>query len=130
MSTLSEIGDYLEVEGVANLFLGSMPDTPDDVVVVYQYPGGPPEYIQESFTPSREKPRIQVVARATRYEDADKAATEVWSILASITNQVLGSTKYLSIRPDDSPAIMGRDTNDRLKVYFNAAVDKEVSLVS
>lgn len=132
MSTLTELGDYLEDAGVGtqgtDLFLGSRPDEPDTVLVVYQYTGGPPEYTQDSFGPSIERPQIQILARAPSYEAADALAWLSWSALSQITNAVLSGVKYLSVRPNSSPGMMGRDTNDRLMVSFNATVEKEAVL--
>lgn len=136
---LSELGNFLETAAVATeggvgipadpaLYLGSMADSPDTALCIYAYPGGAPEYVQESFGPSREKPQIQVVARAIRYEDADELITAAWNALSPVTNASLGITKYLSVRPNGSPAFMKRDTNDRVLMFFNASVDKEVSI--
>lgn len=138
MSTLTELGDFLETLGIgvqapnpnASLFLGSMPDEPDRVLCLYEYPGGPPEYVQTSTTPVAERVQIQVVARDVKYEDAAYLAALAWSALAVLRNATLGATYYRSITPNHSPATMGRDSNDRPKVFFNATVDKEVSLAS
>jgi hypothetical protein len=107
-----------------------MPDEPDTVLVVYEYPGGPPEYVQESFSPIAESPQLQVVSRAARYEDAAALAFAAWRALAVVTNATLSGTKYRSIRPNSSPGIMRRDTNDRMLVFFNATVEKEVTLAA
>jgi hypothetical protein len=132
MSTLSELGDYLAGLGIGDLgvdlFLGSRPDAPDTALTLYQYPGGAPEYIQDSFNPSAESPQIQVVARALKYEDADALASAAWVALSPITNTKLGGTYYRSVRPNGSPGTMGRDSNDRVLVFFNVTVEKEVSL--
>jgi len=134
MSTLSELGDLLEGVGIAtqgtDLFLGSRPDYPDTCLAIQQYTGGPPEYVQNSFLPVAERVQIQVVARAVRYEDADLLAARAWEALAVITNALLSGTYYRSIRPNNSPAILGRDTNDRILIFFNATVEKELSSVS
>jgi hypothetical protein len=137
MSTLSEIGDFLDGLGVAsqdgpnkNLFLGGRSDHPDTVLALYPYPGGAPEYVQNSFSPSTERVQLQVVARAVRYEDADRLISLAWAALAAITNATISGTKYLSIRPNSSPGLMGRDANDRVILFFNATVEKEVSLES
>lgn len=134
MSTLSELGDYLEGLGIASsavdLFLGSRPEKPDKVLVLYQYPGGPPEYVQNYFSPIAEVVQIQVVSRALRYEDAEALIYAAWTALAPITNTTLGGTFYRSVRPNNSPALMARDPSDRVILFFNATVEKEVSLVS
>lgn len=137
MATLDELGTYLEGQGIAaqaegsdpRLMLGSRPDYPDNVLVLSEYPGLGPEYSQQSFMPVAENPSIQVVTRANRYEDAALLANRAWQKLATVTNQTLSGVYYRSIRPKGSPAFMGRDTNDRVLIYFNVAVEKEVSLV-
>lgn len=137
MSTLTEIGDYLEsrlsgdfTQGV-NLFLGTRPDEPDVLLVVYEYPGGEPEAVQEKAV-NVEKPQIQIVARAGGgdYNAADRAIHRAWNILSTVRNMYLSGTKYRSIKPSGSPGTIGRDTNDRILVSFNATVEKEVSLVA
>jgi hypothetical protein len=132
MSTLTELGDYIEGLGLGtqavDLFLGSRPDSPDGLIALYQYPAGPPEYVQSSFSPNAETVQIQVVVRSIAYEDADALASSLWSALAIITNATLGSTHYRSVRPNGSPGLMGRDSNDRVLVFFNVTVEKEVSL--
>lgn len=139
MSTLSEIGDYLVAQGIgllqkpstgANLFLGSRPDSPDEVVALYEYPGGPPEYVQDQDGPNAEKVQLQVVTRANDYETAWNRANRCWRALASVKNTTLGTTKYRSVRPNASPSNMGRDSNDRNLIFFNCTVDKEVSIVA
>lgn len=135
MSALSEIGHFLESQGLgtqgSTLFLGSRPDAPDTVLAVYQYPSGSsPEYVQESFGPIAEKVQIQVVARSRDYAEAEQLAYQAWSALAAVTNAILSGTKYRKIIPNSSPGLLGRDTDDRLLVSFNATVDKEVSLVA
>lgn len=138
MSTLTEIGDFLEQAAIGiqapnagyNLFLGQMPDSPDTAIAVYEYPGNAPEYVQNSYAPIAERPQIQVVTRAQTYADAKALADAAWSALSPVTNAILGGTKYRSIRPNSSPAFMKRDTNDRALIFFNASVDKEVSLAA
>lgn len=129
MSMLNELSDYLAGQGITDpIYLGSRPDSPDTLLALYAYPGNPPEYVQESFAPVRERPQIQVVAKALEYEDAEDLIYRAWYALAAITNADLGATRYRSVRPDMSPALLGRDKNDRILLFFNAAVDKEVNV--
>lgn len=136
MSVLTELGDHLENLGIAaqsgaghNLFLGSMPDSPDEIIVLYTYPGGKPEYVQDSAGPIAERPQIQAVTRAKTYEAAEALAWRVWSAFSVLTNVTLGATRYRSVRPNGSPALLKRDTDDRVLIFFNSSVDKEVNLV-
>lgn len=133
MATLDELKAYLVTALVADddvIFMGSSPDFPDDVLVIFEYPGNAPEYVQNSFDPAVEKPQIQVVARSKRYELAKAMADKAWVALARVTNTTLSGTRYRSVRPNGSPGLVGRDSGDRLRVGFNASVEKEVSLVA
>lgn len=131
MATLDELGAFLEDDDVAtvgtDLFLAVRPDKPDTCLSLFLYPGGPPEYVQSSYAPNAERVQLQVVARAVHYEDAEALAISAWKVLSVVVNATLSGTHYRSIRPNNSPASMGRDQSDRSLVFFNATVEKEVS---
>lgn len=139
MSTLADLADFLEGLGlvtlpnppavVGDLFLGTRPDKPPKITCLYEYPGGAPEYVQDQQLPVAEKPQLQVVTRAKTYEEAHDQAWRVWRALAVVTNATLGTTYYRSIRPNGSPAVLLRDSDDRVLMFFNASIEKEVSLV-
>lgn len=134
ISPLTEIADYLEGLGLGiqntDLFLGRHPDQPDDVAVLTQYPGNAPEYVQESYLPNAESLQLQVMVRSTSYKKAEERCYRLWRALGMITNATLGTTRYRSIRPNNSPALMGRDASNRVMIFFNATVEKEVPLVA
>jgi hypothetical protein len=134
MATLDELGAFLQSAGLAvegtDMFLGSQPDTPDRILSLHEYPGGPPQYTQDSFMPKWERVQIQVVARARTYQDAKNFADRVWQHMAVVTNAILSGTHYLCIRPNGSPAIMRRDMHDRLLIFFNATIEKEVTVAA
>lgn len=134
MSTLAEIGAFLEGLGIGlegtDMFLGKRPDMPDTALILYEYPGLGPEYIQSSFNPISEVVQLQVVSRAKKYQDAHSRAAAAWTALAPVTNATLSGTYYRSIRPNASPGNMGTDSHDRVLVFFNATIEKEVSLAS
>lgn len=137
MSTLSEIGDYLEGLGLGSqsgneptLRLGGLEDAPDDVVCIYQYPGGGNEWVQDKILPVAERPQIQVVARAKRYQDAELKIDRAWQALAIVRNTTLSGTYYRSIEPNGSPGLLKRDEHGRTLLYFNATVEKEVTVAA
>jgi hypothetical protein len=134
MTALNDIGLYLEDRGVgelaATLFLNVRPDSPDEVVCLFQYGGAAPEYVQESFSPAVEKPHIQILARSVDADRAEILCYKAWYALVGVTNAVLNGTKYRSIRPLSSPALLGRDANERTMIIFNASVEKEVPVGS
>ena len=131
---LDEVGAYLEVQGVAtleqDLWLGSRPEEgTDPIIVVAEYPGQAPEYQNDStagFGPVRENPQLQIMGRGEDYQAVRAKVQAAWIALSKVTNQVLSGKRYLSIRPNSSPALIGRDQSDRVLVGFNATVNKEV----
>lgn len=129
---LNEVGLYLEEQGVAtranDLWLGSRPEQPDQILYVLEYPGMAPEYQNDgtSTGPVRERPQIQVTGRGRDYESVRALVQAAWVALSRVTNQVLSGVRYIEIRPSSSPALIGRDQNDRVLISFNASVVKEV----
>lgn len=130
---LDEVAAHLMAVGYGtvgtSLFKGTRPDDPDDLTCLYEYTGANPEYIQEQSSPVFEKPQLQVLVRSKDYETARRKAAQAWGILAQVHNAILSGVRYRHILPNGSPALLGRDANDRLLIAFNASVDKEVILV-
>ncbi len=137
MSMLEEVATYLANQGVANfasiigsvginIFLGQMPDGPDQCIALIEYPGAAPEYELNTY-PAWENPKMQVTCRDTTYAAARDKALDVWSTLVGVTNQSLGGTRYLAITPIQSPFLLQRDALARVEFAFNCEVSKLVS---
>ena len=127
---LDEIAAYLEGQNVGtratDLFTGFMPDTPDEVVVVYENPGMPPSR-SHSDSPNLEHPQIGVWARGTvdgDYAGPRQKAQDAYNALVLIRNQTLSATLYLDVMPMQQPFLLERDDNKRAIIGFNAAVTK------
>jgi len=129
---LTELTNYLEAQGVAkkgnNLFAGLRPEEPDEVLVLHEYPGMAPEYQNDgqSTGPVRERPQVQVMGRGKDYESVRAMVQAAWVALGKITNVTLSGARYIEVRPSSSPALLGRDSNDRVLIGFNASVIREV----
>lgn len=131
MPVLDELGWLLDNREVAkldvSLFLGVRPETPDDCLTVYEYPGGPPEYVQNKIGPNRERVQIQVVGRGRDYPIVRMLVKRAWDTLSAINGATIQGTRYQSVMANNSPGLIGRDSNDRLLIAFNASVEKEIS---
>jgi hypothetical protein len=129
VSTLDEVGAYLAANGFGTLareiWLGRRPESPNSVITLIEYPGNGPTLVQEGMV--GDNPMLQLTVRDTVYEAAADLAYRIWRFLALKTNVMLGSTRYLSLRPTASPALMGRDSSNRVLLGFNVAIMKEVS---
>ena len=71
---LTDVHSYLSSNGQGtNLYIGSLPDSPDVVVALFQYQGRPPAEVSEVSGIRRERPGLQVQVRSSPngYADAD-----------------------------------------------------------
>lgn len=124
---LDDLGVYLAAQGEGtvgtNIFLGSMPDSPDDLVALIEVGGDPPvdTFGAVAGNINVEKPQIQVQCRAAQddYSSARVKAESVYKNLHGLAGATLNGTKYLSIDAVESPFNIGRDQNGRWLSGFN-----------
>ena len=121
---LSDIGDYLETEGVGvvhvDIFKGMMPDQPDNCTSLFEYAGKPPDLHWDG-----EYPGLQVRVRNKSYEAGRIKIDSIYKTLHGLNEQTLGTTRYLLIKSNGSPESIGRDKNDRVEFVCNFSVIKE-----
>lgn len=131
MSTLDEVGAYLEAEGVGtvgtDIFLGQLAHTPDDQVAVYEFEGAVPTFVHDAGVPISERPRIQAIARNESYSVGRTKIEAVYTALNKVANQALSATTYHRIFPLQPPFFLKRDENDRVLFACNFQVLKAVS---
>jgi len=122
---LKEIGTYLQSKGIGtlgtNLFLGLMPDQPDNCVVLFEYAGSPPDLHWNG-----EYPGLQVRVRNKSYTAARIKIGEVIQKLHGLHEQELSGTRYLLIKARGSPEVLKRDNNNRVELFVNFEIIKEV----
>jgi len=121
---LKEIGTYLQSQGIgtlgANLFLGLMPDQPDDCVALFEYAGSPPDLHWEG-----EYPGLQVRVRNKSYAAARTKIEETMKKLHGLHEQMLSGTRYLLIKARGSPEVLKRDESNRTEWFVNFEIMKE-----
>ena len=132
-STLQEIGALLATAGVGtvgtSLFLGYMPDQPDACGAIYEYGGERAELGFGVPGVQFENPSVQVVFRAGPQEyAAPRALAETaFRELAEVQATTLSGTRYLIVRPKQSPFEMKRDEAERVYIACNFDIRKEPS---
>lgn len=127
MSMLTDIHSYLTANGQGtNLFIGSLPDSPDVVAGIFQYQGRPPAEVLEVLGIRRERPGLQVQVRSSpnAYADAEARAYAIYDLL-QVANATLGSGFYQEVRPFGSPFPLGRDANRRVVIAANYLVSRD-----
>ena len=126
---LDEIGGYLQTNQVGKLgetiFLGILPDAPDDVIAIYEYGGEQPYYVHDKVGISYDTPRVQFVVRSSSYSTARQTADTLYKLMGRCVNKVVGGTYYVAIQPLQPPFLLNRDANQRVLIAFNAQVIKE-----
>ena len=97
-SPAKEIADYLDTQitgltSGTNLFIGSEPNAPADVVTVYDSGGFAPDQTMDgSYFVNR--PTVQVRVRNTSYTTGRAEAETIRDTLREVVRQTLGSDYY------------------------------------
>lgn len=126
MSTILEaVGDYLHSASVAtlgtNLFLATMPETPDVMVTVYENTGNRPYFTMGAAATAIDRPLIQVICRASRqdYPTARDKAEQIRNLLGALTDVTVSGINIMRMEPQGSINPMGEDENLRPMVSVN-----------
>lgn len=128
---LDELGAYMQTQGIGtlgtDLFIGQMPDSPDAAVTLYEYGGIAPTHALGGGAARFERPRVQVVARATTYTAARSKIESVYKLLDQVAGVIMSSVRYLRIEAVQAPMFLERDANSRVVMVCNFQVHKELS---
>jgi hypothetical protein len=118
-TAVEAIASYLQTSTYGtlgtNLFVGTMPESPDICVAVYERDGGSPAM---SFGPaaySVDLTQIQVIVRGARedYATARDKAKAIRDLLASVVETTLSGVRILRIHPLTAAFPLGPDPLDR-----------------
>lgn len=133
MATILEsIGDYLVTNSLGtlgtNLFLGTLPESPDVCTAVYENSGTPPAFTMGTSGIAIDYPMLQVICRAGKddYPTARDAVEAIRNLLASVTDVTISNVQILRIEPMGSVNPLGVDPKQRplLSVNFRCLVRK------
>ena len=132
MALLAEIGQHLDDEGRGtqgtDIFLGDMPDSPANVITVYEYLGAEPTQCMGSSgtAPSVEHPRIHVLVRNSTYNGAVTVADAVFDDLHWFKGTLSGVV-YKLIQASQRPFSLGRDEDNNARLACNYRIMKDPS---
>lgn len=122
---IRDIAQILQTNGIGtigvDIFLGQLPASPDNVVVVFEYAGEPPDLHW-----SGEYPGLQILARNKSYDAGRQKIEQVKNILHGMAETVINSHRFLLIRANQSPFFLERDENNRAIFVCNFRIIKEV----
>ena len=134
MSVLTDVSTYLNDASIStqdltlgsNLFMSTLPDSPDTCVAVMQGGGVAPEDTFGTSYPILEQPSIQTLVRAASYATAEALAVDIFKSLTAVENATLTSTLYLKIEAQQSPFPLEEDDRERIIMSCNFSVIKNV----
>lgn len=114
---------------------GTLPEpepnqTVGTMVAVYEYGGGPPNGGFSNPGLRDEMPGVQVVVRGGTprdYNTPRTVAETIYKKLAKVQATTLSGTRYRMIKPQQSPFLLERDGNGRVKIACNFMCEKEMS---
>lgn len=118
-----DIGEYLQTLGRAtvgtDLFIGFLPDTPDDCIVVRATQGLPPNVIVDL-----EQPGFQIMLRNTDHDTGWAAADTIRTDLHQLTHTTVNGIVYKRIDAVGSVTYIGRDEKERTLWSINFIAKK------
>jgi len=122
---LDEIATFLGTALSLTVYKGSMPDTPDEALTVYEYGGFAPVHAMGAADHLMRRPRIQIACRgpigdyATPRTTADAAYSAMHMGAAT-----LSAVAYYRVEAVDEPFPLERDSNDRWIICCNYEIWK------
>ena len=121
---LTDIGTYLKNQGIGtpgtDIFLGLMPDQPDNCIALFEYAGSPPDLHWNG-----EYPGLQVRVRDASYTAGRARIDKIYRLLHGLYEEELGGTRYLLIKARGSPEVLKRDASNRVEFFINFEIIKE-----
>ena len=122
---IRDIAQLLQSGGIGtlgvDLFLGQLPDSPDNCVAVFEYAGSPPDLHWDG-----EYPGVQVLVRNKSYEAGRAKIEAAKNVLHGVSETIVNNHRYLLIRANQSPFFLERDASNRAVFACNFSVIKEV----
>ncbi len=130
MSFLDDMGQILVNESLGilntNIFLGDRPETPDDVITLYEYAGTAPSFVGQTRSPG-----LQVTVRSEDYETGRTTIQTIYDFLDQIGDEQredyaegieANGNWYLRFAPVQEPFPTGKDEKGRQTFIQNFIV--------
>jgi hypothetical protein len=122
---LDDIKSYLQSQGITEpIYIGRLPDGPDDCVALFEYAGRPPYTLIAVDTPGLQV-KIRGAAGDNDYQDARARAQTILNTLHDIKNVLINSTRYIHVQAQGTPGPLGRDQAERPIFNINFLVRKD-----
>jgi hypothetical protein len=113
----------LDVTFATDLFVSTMPESPDQCVAIYDSPGFPPEPNYEYYYPG-----VQIRVRGDQggYRAAWTLAESIRDVLKAVHDETWNSTKYVQIWCSGEIYSLGQDENNRPLFSMNFSIQRTI----
>lgn len=129
MSPAEEIAQHLADNGIGaragdgvwGIHVSQEPDSPDDVVTVYDTGGLDPIQVDIDLR----QPTIQIRVRGSLHSDVRSTHDSIYSILDAVQGAEIESHHYIGIWIQGDIIDIGRDDNDRFRATANYRINRQ-----
>lgn len=122
MTWVKDVADHLTSNSLGtqgtNLFIGMMPDTDSLTTLLSEYDGTINETFAAGIALSKPSLQVRVRGAAEDYTTPRQRLADIVQLLQAITNQTVGSTYFVRIKPSTTILALGQDA--RLRYEFSA----------
>ena len=109
----------LSLTGGTNLFIATLPTSPDNCVSLYTYGGNP----QEQY--DHERPSVQVIIRNRSYQTGYALARDIkYALHDQYNNKSVNGTRYIRIHCISDILELGQDEKNRYKFSVNFMTER------
>jgi len=125
---LEALAARLQADGVAttatDLFIGMMPNSPDECLAIYEYSGEAPMEVMIDDAATLERPSVQVMSRAGRndYPTARALIEAARDSLTAIVNETISGETFLRVNALSAINALGVDENERPRFTLSMQV--------
>ena len=102
-----------------NIYRNDRPDTPDNLIVIYNTGGQPALHSVGVKSPSLEKPTFQVLVRNTSHDTTETQVEAVKDALDGLTKTTINGTLYEVIFLEGDIIHLGKDDRERTQFTIN-----------
>lgn len=129
-SVVEAVADYIVANhaqsvyfanGVGTIIVASMPESPDNIVAVYEHSGQSPDFTMGAGGIVFDYPMIQIISRGAPdiYQTPRAIADEIRNLLAAVTEVVVSGVNFMRIEPVGNLNHLGQDAKRRNLISAN-----------
>jgi hypothetical protein len=105
----------------SNVYGDEMPETPDNLIVLYHSAGRDPQHTMGTQKAVWENPTIQIMVRHTTASTALTWIESIKNALDGVVNKTINGHYYMVVLQQGDVLPLGRDSNGRIMYSLNFA---------